>query len=53
MEPIDVLRSWAVQDSPPGAAIAAIVVRAPETPVGWLDEAPVVACYTQRWSDAE
>jgi hypothetical protein len=52
MEPLDVLRSWAVQDSPPGAAIAAIVARVPETPVGWLDEAPVVALYNPRTATA-
>ena len=46
------LRSWAVQDSPPGAAIAAIVARVPETPVGWLDEAPVVALYNPRTATA-
>jgi hypothetical protein len=52
MRPLDVLRSWAVQDSPPGAAIAAIVARAPDTPVGWLDEAPVVALYNPRTATA-
>jgi hypothetical protein len=52
MEPLDVLRSWAVQDSPPGAAIAAIVARVPELPVGWLDEAPVVALYNPRTATA-
>ena len=52
MEPMEVLRSWAVQDSPPGAAIAAIVARVPETPVGWLDEAPVVALYNPRTATA-
>ena len=52
MRPLDVLRSWAVQDSPPGAAIAAVVARAPDTPVGWLDEAPVVALYNPRTATA-
>jgi hypothetical protein len=52
MEPIDVLRSWAVQDSPPGAAIAAVVARVPETPLGWLDDAPVVALYNPRTATA-
>jgi len=33
-----VLRSWAVQDSPPGAAVAALVVRG-DVEVGWLDRA--------------
>lgn len=49
---LDVLRSWAVQDSPPGAAIAAIVARVPDTPVGWLDGAPVVALYNPRTATA-
>ena len=35
-----------------GAAIAAIVARVPETPVGWLDEAPVVALYNPRTATA-
>ena len=52
MEPLDVLRSWAVQDSPPGAAIAAIVARCPDVPVGWLDGAPVVALYNPRTATA-
>ena len=52
MRPLDVLRSWAVQDSPPGAAIAAVVARVPDTPVGWLDEAPVVALYNPRTATA-
>jgi len=52
MEPLDVLRSWAVQDSPPGAAIAAIVARCPDVPVGWLDTASVVALYNPRTATA-
>ena len=38
-EPLEVLRSWAVQDSPPGAATAALLARVDELPVGWLDDA--------------
>src|SRR5688572_8988173 len=52
MRPLDVLRSWAVQDSPPGAAISAVVARVPDTPVDWLDEAPVVALYNPRTATA-
>lgn len=52
MEPLDVLRTWAVQDSPPGAAIAALVARCPGLPVGWLDSAPVVALYNPRTATA-
>src|SRR3954454_14329343 len=49
MRPMDVLRSWAVQDSPPGAATAALVARG-DVEVGWLDRAiyedrTVVALY--------
>src|SRR3954471_6032006 len=54
--PIDVLRSWAVQDSPPGAAVAALVVRA-DVEVGWLERAiyeqrTVVALYNPRTATA-
>jgi hypothetical protein len=53
---MEVLRSWAVQDSPPGAAVAAIVARAPETPVGWLDaalrERTAIALYNPRTATA-
>ena len=56
-EALDVLRSWAVQDSPPGAAIAAVVARCPDVPVGWLDaalydERTVVALYNPRTATA-
>src|SRR4051812_15860847 len=56
MEPIDVLRSWAVQDSPPGAAVTALVARS-EVPVGWLERAlyqerTVVALYNARTATA-
>jgi hypothetical protein len=57
MEPMEVLRSWAVQDSPPGAATAAIIARAPDTPVGWLDKAlyedrSAIALYNPRTATA-
>jgi hypothetical protein len=53
---MDVLRSWAVQDSPPGAAITALVARG-DVPVGWLDRAiyeerTVVALYNARSATA-
>src|SRR3954469_19677919 len=53
---MDVLRSWAVQDSPPGAAIAALVARG-DVEVGWLDRAiyeerTVVALYNARSATA-
>ncbi len=52
-DPSDVLRGWTVQDSPPGAAVAALAGRAPSLPVGWLDDAlwedrSVVALYNAR-----
>jgi hypothetical protein len=55
--PIDVLRSWAVQDSPPGAATAALVARVQDVPVGWLDtalyeERTAVALYNPRSATA-
>jgi winged helix DNA-binding protein len=54
--PLDVLRSWAVQDSPPGAAVAALVART-DVPVGWLDtalyeERSAVALYNPRTATA-
>jgi hypothetical protein len=57
MDPLDVLRSWTVQDSPPGAATAALLARVDELPVGWLDEAiyerrTVVALYNARTATA-
>jgi hypothetical protein len=56
MNAIEVLASWAVQDSPPGAAIAALVARG-DVPVGWLDRAvyeerTVVALYNARSATA-
>jgi winged helix DNA-binding protein len=56
-EPIDVLRSWTVQDSPPGAATGALVARCDDVPVGWLDRAiyedrSVVALYNPRTATA-
>jgi hypothetical protein len=56
-EPLDVLRSWAVQDSPPGAATMALLARVDELPVGWLDEAiyerrSAVALYNARTATA-
>ena len=56
MTPLDVLRSWAVQDSPPGAAVAALVART-DVPVGWLEKAlyedrTVVAMYNPRTATA-
>ena len=50
------LRSWAVQDSPPGAAVAALVARG-DVEVGWLDRAiyeerSVVALYNARSATA-
>ena len=52
----DVLETWAVQDSPPGAAITALVARA-DVEVGWLDRAiyeerTVVALYNARSATA-
>jgi hypothetical protein len=55
MEPMEVLRSWAVQDSPPGAATAALAART-DMPVGWLDRAladrSVIALYNPRTATA-
>jgi hypothetical protein len=56
-DPLDALRSSAVQDSPPGSAIAALVARAEDVPVGWLDGAlyerrSVVALYNPRSATA-
>jgi hypothetical protein len=45
-------RSWALQDSPPGAAATAALARAEEVPAGWLDRATesrdAVALYNAR-----
>jgi hypothetical protein len=56
-DPLDALRSWAVQDSPPGSAITALVARAEEVPAGWLDDAlyerrSAVALYNARTATA-
>jgi hypothetical protein len=56
-EALDVLRSWAIQDSPPGAATTALLARVEALPVGWLDEAiyerhSVVALYNARTATA-
>ncbi len=56
-EPLEVLRSWAIQDSPPGAATTALLARVAALPVGWLDEAiyerrSVVALYNARTATA-
>jgi hypothetical protein len=57
MGPMDVLRTWAVQDSPPGAAVTALVARCDDLPAGWLDEAiyehrTAVALYNPRSATA-
>jgi hypothetical protein len=51
------LRGWAVQDSPPGAAAAAVAARADEVAPGWLDAAlweqrSAVALYNARTATA-
>jgi hypothetical protein len=53
------LSSWTVQDSPPGAAVAAVVARTGEgtVPTGWLDAAlfedrSLVALYNARTATA-
>jgi hypothetical protein len=53
---MDVLRTWAVQDSPPGAAAAGLVARG-DVEVGWLDRAiyaerTVIALYNARSATA-
>lgn len=54
--PVDVLRSWAVQDSPPGAAAAAIAARVADAAPGTLDAAledrSAVALYNARTATA-
>lgn len=51
-DPLDALSGWAIQDSPPGAATAALLARTRDVPVGWLDEAladkSVVSLYNPR-----
>jgi len=55
-EPLDVLRGWAVQDSPPGAGMAALLARARDVPARWLEDAladrTVVALYNARTATA-
>ncbi|MBB4663689.1 DNA glycosylase AlkZ-like family protein [Conexibacter arvalis] len=57
-EPLDALAGgWAFQDSPPGAAAAALSARCDELSVGWLDAAlhddrTVVALYNPRTATA-
>ncbi len=50
------LAGWAVQDSPPGAAAAALAARAEELAPGWLDRAledrALVALYNPRTATA-
>src|SRR5215218_4464512 len=51
------LRGWAVQDSPPGAAAAALVARTDAVDVGWVDarvqeDRSVVALYNARTATA-
>ena len=54
--PLEVLGGWAVQDSPPGAAVTALVARCPDLPVGWLERAiaerEAVALYNARTATA-
>jgi hypothetical protein len=58
-DPLEPLRGWAIQDSPPGAATAAVLARtgAGGVPVGWLDSAllderSAVAVYNARTATA-
>jgi Winged helix DNA-binding domain len=54
--PADVLRGWAVQDSPPGAAGAAVLARAPGSAPDWVGDAlaerSAVALYNARTATA-
>ncbi len=55
--PEGALGGWAVQDSPPGAAAAALAARAGDVPVGWLtaaleDDRSAVALYNARTATA-
>ena len=38
-DPVDALRRWTVQESPPGAATTAALARTTAVDVGWLDAA--------------
>lgn len=56
-DPPAVLSGWAVQDSPPGAAAAALAARCGDLPPGWLDDAltgdrSAVALYNPRTATA-
>jgi hypothetical protein len=56
-DPAAALRGWGVQDSPPGAAVAAVLARAEPVPPGWLDtslddERSAVALYNARTATA-
>ena len=56
-DPLDALRGWAVQDSPPGTAAAAVVARTEKVPPGWLEDAlyeqrSAVALYNARTATA-
>jgi hypothetical protein len=55
-EPAAALAGWAVQDSPPGAAAAALVARQPRVSPGWLGAAlegrSAVALYNARTATA-
>src|SRR3954454_2509201 len=51
------LRGWAVQDSPPGAATAALIARTDAVEVGWVDaglreDRSLVALYNARTATA-
>ncbi len=56
-EPEAALSGWGVQDSPPGAAVAAVLARTETVPPGWLDtvlhdELSAVALYNARTATA-
>ena len=56
-EPAAVLGGWGVQDSPPGAAVAAVLARTERLSPGWLeaalhDERSAVALYNARTATA-
>jgi hypothetical protein len=56
-DPVQALRGWAVQDSPPGAAVAAALARTQAVARGWLEaalyeERSVVALYNARTATA-
>jgi hypothetical protein len=56
-DPAQALGGWAVQDSPPGAAAAALLARTEAVPVGWLEagvteDRSLVALYNARSATA-